>query len=140
VPGSLWALAIHFGEEGHWRSWGELLYSVKTGKSAFEQVFGMGLFDWMAQHAEARDIFNAAMTASTLQESLAVVAAYDFSGVRTIVDVGGGHGALIAACLQAYPQLPVFSAKYPPAHVPGKGPQSLAGAPLPGDAKGRSGH
>jgi hypothetical protein len=105
VPGSLRALAIHFGEEGHWRSWGELLYSVKTGKSAFEHVFGMGLFDWMAQHAEARDIFNAAMTASTMQESLAVVAAYDFSGVRTIVDVGGGHGALIAACLQAYPQL-----------------------------------
>ena len=37
-------------------------------------------------------------------------------------------------------QLPAFRAKYPPAHVPGKGPQSLAGAPLPGDAKGRSGH
>src|SRR5215831_3451162 len=41
VPGSLRALAIHFGEEGHWRSWGELLYSVKTGQSAFEHVFGM---------------------------------------------------------------------------------------------------
>lgn len=37
-------------------------------------------------------------------------------------------------------QLPAFSAKYPPVHVPGKGPQSLAGAPLPGDAQGRSGH
>ena len=37
-------------------------------------------------------------------------------------------------------QLPVFSAKYPPVHVPGKGPQSLAGAPLPRDVKGRSGH
>ena len=37
-------------------------------------------------------------------------------------------------------QLPVFSAKYPPVHVPGKGPQSLAGAPPPGDAKDRSGH
>jgi hypothetical protein len=37
-------------------------------------------------------------------------------------------------------QLPVFSAKYPPVHAPGKGPQSLAGAPLQGDVKGRSGH
>jgi hypothetical protein len=37
-------------------------------------------------------------------------------------------------------QLPGFSAKYPPVHVLGKGPQSLAGAPPPGDAKGRSGH
>ena len=37
-------------------------------------------------------------------------------------------------------QLPVFSAKYPPGHAPGKGLQSLVGAPLPGDVRGRSGH
>ena len=37
-------------------------------------------------------------------------------------------------------QLPVFSANNPPVHVPGKGLQSLAGAPLPGDAQGRSEH
>jgi hypothetical protein len=37
-------------------------------------------------------------------------------------------------------QLPVFSAKYPPVHVPGKGPQSLAGAPPPKDVRGRSAH
>ena len=37
-------------------------------------------------------------------------------------------------------QLPAFSAKYLPEHVPGKGPQSLAGAPPPRDVRGRSGH
>ena len=37
-------------------------------------------------------------------------------------------------------QLPVFSAKYPLVHVPGKGPQNLAGAPPPEDVRGRSGH
>ena len=44
-----------------------------------------------------------------------------------------------ATCLFEH-QLPVFSAKYPPGHAPGKGLQSLVGAPLPGDVRGRSGH
>jgi hypothetical protein len=41
---------------------------------------------------------------------------------------------------QTLAQLPVFSANTPPAHAPGKGPQSLAGVPPPGDVQGRSGH
>ena len=51
----------------------------------------------------------------------------------TLLEAGPEHAA-------AWMQLPVFSAKYPPVHVPGKGPQSLAGAPPPKDVRGRSAH
>lgn len=105
VPGSFRGAAIFFGDDQNWRPWGELLYSVKTGKPAFEHVFGTGYFEWAFQHAEASDIFSAAATATTGPESVAVAAAYDFSGFRTIVDVGGGKGALMAAILKAYPRM-----------------------------------
>lgn len=105
VPGSFRGAAIFFGDDQNWRPWGELLYSVKTGKPAFEHVFGMGYFEWAFQHAEASDIFSAAAAATTRPESMAIVAAYDFSGFRTIVDVGSGKGSLMAAILKAYPRM-----------------------------------
>jgi hypothetical protein len=103
VPGSLRGAAIFFGDDQNWRTWGELLYSVKTGKPAFEHVFGTGFFEWTFQHA-ASDIFSASATAVSMLESMAVAAAYDFSGFRTIVDVGGGEGFLVAEILKAYPR------------------------------------
>jgi O-methyltransferase domain/Dimerisation domain len=104
VPGSLRAYAILTGEENY-RAWAEVLYSVRTGKSAFEQVFGMGVYDYRAHHPEAAAVFNEAMTEWTQQAAQAVVAAYDFSACTRVVDVGGGQGDLLMALLQAYPHL-----------------------------------
>lgn len=103
VPGSLRAWAVMMGEEWVWRPWGELLYSVRTGEIAFDRVFAMGLFDYLSRNPEAGETFNEGMTASPMQPASAVVAAYDFSRINTIVDVGGGHGAQIAAILKANP-------------------------------------
>jgi SAM-dependent methyltransferase len=104
VPGSFRAWAISTGEENY-RAWAEVLYSVRTGKSAFEQVFGMGVYDYRAHHPEAAAQFNEGMTDWTRQAAPAVVAAYDFSACTRVVDVGGGQGDLLIALLQAYPHL-----------------------------------
>jgi SAM-dependent methyltransferase len=104
VPGSLRAWAISSGEENY-RAFTEVLYSVHTGKSAFEQVFGMGVYDYRAHHPEAAARFNEGMTDWTRQAAPAVVAAYDFSSCTRVVDVGGGQGHLLIALLQAYPHL-----------------------------------
>jgi hypothetical protein len=104
-PESLRALAIFYGEAWVWHAEGALLYSVRTGQAAFHQVHGMGPFDYYAQHADAAACFNAAMTSLSGQELAAVIAAYDFAGMATIVDVGGGQGALLAEILQTYPQM-----------------------------------
>jgi hypothetical protein len=89
VPGSFRAWAISTGEENY-RAWAEVLYSVHTGKSAFEQVFGMGVYDYRAHHPEAAARFNEGMTDWTRQAAPAVAAAYDFSVCTRVVDVGGG--------------------------------------------------
>jgi hypothetical protein len=101
VPGSLRAAAMMSGEEWEWRPWGALLHSVQTGQPAFDHIFGMEFDDYLARHPEAADIFHGFMNSVTAEEAMAVAPVYDFSGITTIVDVGGGHGALLAAILKA---------------------------------------
>ena len=102
TPGSMSALAIMYAEE-QYRAWGELLHSVRTGEMAFDHQFGMGYFEYLAQHPEADRVFNEAMTGWTQQLVGAVVDTYDFSPFHTVVDVGGGYGALLATILRNNP-------------------------------------
>lgn len=104
LPGSLHAVAVLFGEE-FYRACGNLYYSVMTGKTAFDHIYKMGYFQYLSQDAEAGETFNQAMTQLTTQVHSAVVSAYDFSGINRIVDVGGGHGLLIASILKANPHM-----------------------------------
>jgi hypothetical protein len=105
TPGSLRSYAIGLCESWFWRPWGDLLYSVQTGQPAFDHLYGMGSFEYFAQHPEAATVYNEIMTVVMGQLAPAVVTAYDFSPFHRIVDVGGGHGALLIAILQANPAL-----------------------------------
>ena len=105
VPGSVRPIALWLSSEATWQSWGQLLHSVRTGQTAFAHVHGMELFDYLAAHPDAAAVFNAAMTGNTAQSGTAITAAYDFSGIRRLVDVGGGHGLQLATVLRAYPAL-----------------------------------
>jgi hypothetical protein len=102
TPDSMRALAIMYGED-QYRAWDDALYSVQTGRPAFDHAFGATYFDYFATHPEASRIFNEAMVGWTTQLTDAVVAAYDFSSFGVVADVGGGHGALLAAILKSSP-------------------------------------
>lgn len=104
ASGSLHALAILYGEDWYYRAYGDLLHSIMTGKSAFQHVHGQTLFEYLNEHPNAGGTFNQAMTAYSEQEIAAILGAYDFSLVSRVVDVGGGHGRLIAAILGANTQ------------------------------------
>jgi hypothetical protein len=104
VPGSQWAAVIMMGEE-HYRVWTELLHSVRTGQPAFDKVYGQPIFPYLAGHPEAARVFDAAMTSVHGAETEGMLQAYDFSGIRTLIDVGGGNGTLLATVLQRYPAL-----------------------------------
>jgi len=105
MPGSLRNLALMFGGEQSWQSWGDLLHSVRTGESASQHLYGLGSFEYLAAHPKQALIFNEAMADITRQVARALAAAYDFSRFRTVVDVGGGNGTLIAAILAGAPAL-----------------------------------
>jgi hypothetical protein len=86
--------------ELYWPAYGELLYAVQTGRSAFERAFGMSIYDYLANHPEADAAYTANMTVATGRIATALTTAYDFSGISTVVDVGGGQGALLAEILK----------------------------------------
>ena len=102
TPDSMRALAIMYAEE-QYRAWGDVLHSVRTGEPAFEKQFGTSYFAYLAQHPGADRVFNEAMTGYTTQLVGAVVDAYDFSPFKTIVDVGGSYGTLLATILRSHP-------------------------------------
>jgi hypothetical protein len=103
VPGSMRGAADFCGAEWTWKAWGELLYSVRTGKTAFDHVFGKPGFDYLAEHPEESEVFNEAMTGYSSTIAAAVAEAYDFSKFGAVIDVGGGHGKLLTTILKANP-------------------------------------
>ena len=105
VPNSLRNGIIFMGEEWHWRVWSDMLYSVQTGKPAWGHVHGAEVFDYFAANPEQAEIFNRAMTDGSISIAPAVTEAYDFSGFKTLADIAGGHGYLLAQVLKAFPAL-----------------------------------
>jgi hypothetical protein len=102
TPNSMRALAIVYAE-ALYRAWAEALYSVRTGEPAFERVFGVPPFEYFEQNPASGEVFNEAMVGWTSQITQAITAAYEFSPFGTIADIGGGHGALLAAILHSTP-------------------------------------
>jgi ubiquinone/menaquinone biosynthesis C-methylase UbiE len=105
APGSLRALATMCGERWSWDMWGKILYSVKTGKPSFDHVHKMRPFEFLARNPEDGRLFDQAMAVFSTAENAAVIAAFDFSQFKKIVDVGAGHGRLLLSMLKASSQL-----------------------------------
>jgi ubiquinone/menaquinone biosynthesis C-methylase UbiE len=104
-PGSMRDAAIFLCEPWHWSVYGEMLYSVKTGKVAWERVHGKEVFPYFQEHPEEYEIFNRAMTSFSTNTLPAIVQAYEFTGVKKLADIAGGHGILLSGFLKANPQL-----------------------------------
>ena len=102
---SLRALAVMGGREWHGRGWSRLKYCVRTGKQALDQVYGAHIFEYLRQNPEEAQIFHDTMTALSMIDGPAVAAAYSFDGIHSVVDVGGGHGLLLATILARNPHL-----------------------------------
>jgi hypothetical protein len=104
-PGSLRSSALLYGDEVFWSAYGQMLHSVQTGGPAFEHAHGAPLFSYLARDQRAASLFHETMREFSDREIAAILGAYDFSSFRHAIDLGGGHGALIAAILGAYPDL-----------------------------------
>lgn len=91
-----------FEGEMQWRWWGGLIESIRTGKTAPELAGVPDAFELMARKPEDVEIFNQAMVSLTRAITPGVLAAYDFSGISKLMDVGGGFGELLAGILKAH--------------------------------------
>jgi hypothetical protein len=114
------AQLLFYGRPHHWQTWGSLLHSVSTGENAFQSIHGRTVWEYRAEHAEESQIFDAWMVAQTRAVNDVILGGYDFRRFRHVVDVGGGHGAFLAAMLALHPDL--HGTLFDQAHV-------VAGAP-----------
>ncbi len=104
MPGNLRSFARFQGADWHWRSWGSLLESVRSGRPAISHALGVAdCFEHLARTPDEARVFDAAMSGYALQAHAALVEAIGFGDARLIVDVGGGTGALLAAILARAP-------------------------------------
>jgi len=104
VPGSQRPMAIMCGEE-HYQAWGDLLYSIQTGKMSFDKIFGMPVFEFLSKNIDQAKVFDAAMVGVHGRESAAMIDAYDFSDIGVLADIGGGNGSLLTAVLSRFPSM-----------------------------------
>jgi SAM-dependent methyltransferase len=103
TPGSMRDFVLWIGHPKRWEDWGHLLHTVQTGEPATEMLRGMPVFEYLETDPELAEAFNTAMTSGSEFVIYSTLAAYDFGGYRTIIDVGGGHGRLLSRILAKTP-------------------------------------
>jgi SAM-dependent methyltransferase len=104
VPGSQRGFAIMNGAELY-RSWGHLLDAVRTGEEGFRSAFGVPVFQYLAERPDRAKVFDSGWAAAHGGETEPMLDAYDFSGFRSVVDIGGGNGSLLAGLLRRHPSV-----------------------------------
>jgi hypothetical protein len=105
APGTVRYFAMMFGDEWTTRAYERFTDVLRTGKDGITQAYGQHVFDVLAERPEQCATFQAAMTSSSSLAGRAITEAYDFSGIKRMADVGGGHGGLLAAILARYPAM-----------------------------------
>ena len=104
-PNSLWAFTRFFTNPTLFASWQQVRHTIETGECAFDHVHGKNAYVHLAENPELSALFNVAMGQESRASAQLVADGYDYSGVRTVVDVGGGDGTLLAAILGTHAHL-----------------------------------
>ena len=104
-PDSLHAFARMFTDEAMTAAWLRLDHAVRTGATTFDDVFGMDYFAYLKSRPELSATFNASMSQGTAATAAVLPRSYPFERFRTVADIGGGDGTLLAALLSAHPRL-----------------------------------
>jgi O-methyltransferase domain len=102
---SLYAFTRMFCHQALFTSWQGLAHVIKTGQPAFTEAFGKDIYGYLADQPQLSALFNEAMSQESRISAEQFATAYDFSEVKTVVDLGGGDGTLLASVLRAHPHL-----------------------------------
>ncbi len=115
-PDSVRSSVMLFGEEWHWRLWGDLLYSVKTGEPAFEHLYEKGFFEFYNEDPEFAKTSSESKTSMVSRASASLLANYDFSSIAKVVEIGvaGGYASTLISLLKANPNIKGVLMDFPP--------------------------
>ncbi|MFY9688836.1 MAG: methyltransferase [Candidatus Acidiferrales bacterium] len=105
APNSARDAVLFMADPLHMNIYAQLAHTIETGETAFKKVSGMEPFEFFRQNADENKAFNAAMTSISRQFIQPVLEVFDFGESGTLADIGGGHGALLAAVLEKHPGL-----------------------------------
>ncbi|KPC81080.1 methyltransferase [Streptomyces sp. NRRL S-4] len=105
-PNSLKYISLWCTEPWTWEVWPRLDDAVRSGTSVFPETFGKGFFDYLHQDAgDSAQVFNRAMTTSSVQSAQDVADLLDLTGVSSVADIGGGQGHVLASLLEKHPSV-----------------------------------
>ena len=105
VPGSVHDFLVWENCKPFWNAFSHFDHCLRSGESSFTHANGLPLFDYLKEHPETGKVFNDAMTHGSLGLSPLIAECYDFTEVKTLVDVGGGHGLLLKTLLRQHKHL-----------------------------------
>jgi hypothetical protein len=105
VPHSAWGWAQLTTRPWAVRTWIELGHSIRAGTPAFDHVHGMPLFEYFNKHPNEVELFAEAMRSFSVATGAALAETYDFSGIRTLADIGGSQGFVLSLVLPKYPDM-----------------------------------
>lgn len=104
APDRLDQLVLWMTEPWTWELWGRLDESVRTGKDVFADTYGGEFFEHVhTVWPQSAAVFDRAMTQASRQSAAAVASVLPLSGARTVADIGGGQGFLLASLLERHP-------------------------------------
>jgi hypothetical protein len=101
-PGSMWATArmsSTIASEG----WRGLMDSIRSGRTAYEEIYGCSIWEFLQRNPDLWAIFNETMRSISVSMTPAVTAAYDWNRFPIIADIGGGIGTQLVDILNAHP-------------------------------------
>ena len=105
-PHSLRAIALWCTEPWTWDAWPKLDEAVRSGRNVVQDLYGKEFFHYLNEDApESADVFNRAMTTSSVQSARDVAELLDLSGSTSVADIGGGQGHVVASLLEKYPSM-----------------------------------
>jgi C-methyltransferase len=106
APDSLRSISLWCTEPWTWQAWPQLDEAVRSGKDVFADLYGKDFFDYLHTDAgESAQVFDQAMTRSSMQSAQDLADFLDLTGVSTVVDIGGGQGHVLVRLLEKHPDL-----------------------------------
>jgi len=105
VPGSMRSMVLWVSNPFHFKVWSEMAHSIRTGQPAVEKVCGQSCFEAIFGDSEVAYDFNTAMTGFSRQIAPALLENYDFSAINVLMDIAGGHGAILCEVLSKYSKM-----------------------------------